>query len=342
MAHDISFNGSGQAEIVLRNDPAWHGLGTVFKSESGNRLTSEKIEELCPSIFFPVEKRPMFLAGEAEPIPGYYATVRTDTGKALGVVRERYTVYQNREAFAFLDSLVLDGILEYESAMALNGGAKVVLLARLPEVSTVGSDDDTILRHLLLSTTHDGSGAVDIFPTNTRVVCANTLRLALDASGSAPYRATVKHTGSMRAALTEAASFIASAEVAFGNFADNANLLCNRACSGEQARQFVAELFPAPTDAAGTPIEKGNKATIYSRKLDEIRYAIKHPSNALPAMRGTWWQMLNAVTFVVDHKSRTRAKNDRARAENRFENSIYGKGSDLKAKAMELALAMSA
>jgi phage/plasmid-like protein (TIGR03299 family) len=363
MSHEISIiehDGRHLAEAVYNSDPAWHGLGEVFTGQGP--LTSDRAMELA-HLDWHVSKRPIYApsavgatdveAGAVE-IPGSFATFRDDINKPLGVVGERYRVFQNRECFGFLDSLVMDGVLTYESAFALQGGSKLCLLARLPKVDIV-AESDPVMRYLMLTTAHDGSGAIDILPTTVRVVCANTIALARSQASTAAYRATIRHTDSMRQNLDAARQFILETETAFASFADNARKLVDRKISRDQAREYIETLFPAPS-AEGTEVVQDDAwgialpakvvtakaVTIHQNKIAAVRDAFRNPSNQLPAIQGSWWQMLNAVTFYVDHESRTRGLNDSARRENRFLNVTDGIGARFKMKALNTALAMSA
>ena len=130
-------------------------------------------------------------------MPDHFATVRTDSGDVLGVVGKRYRIVQNRDAFGFLDSLLQDGIMKYESAGALRGGRQVFLLARMPSVDEIVPGDNS-LRYVLFSTSHDGTAAIHAVPTSVRVVCANTLRIATASSVG------FRHTDDVKAKLDSA------------------------------------------------------------------------------------------------------------------------------------------
>lgn len=112
-------------------------------------------------------------------VPRRRAVVRADTRDVLGVVTRLYQPVQNREAFSFLNSLVQEGSLTFETAGAIDRGARVWMLATLPGVLRVRHSDDTTKKYLLLSNSHDGSSALRVFYTGIRVVCENSLRLAL-------------------------------------------------------------------------------------------------------------------------------------------------------------------
>lgn len=333
MAHQISIRDNGQVEAVYRNDPAWHGLGTVFQSEAGNRLTSERAIELG-GLDWDVKLEPMQLPSGII-VPGYNAITRGDSGAVLGVVGDRYVPFQNREAFGFLDSFVQDGALEYEAAFALRGGATVVLLARMPEVDNVAEGDDC-MRYILCSTSHDGTAPIYMQPTSVRVQCANMLRVALS---DTQYQVSIKHTGSMAKHLETARQYLSQFNEGFTLFRDSARVLATKQYGSSQATEFLQRLFPMPQGDD----EKAKKAQVkWAKRIGRVMDKLLHPSNQLASIKGTWWQLVNAVTFDVDHEeTRTRGKSDRQRKENVFLQVSEGKGAELKNRAMTLALEMA-
>ena len=125
-------------------------------------------------------------------ISGYKANVRDSDRRVLGVVTDRYKVVQNQEAFAFTDELLGQGV-RYETAGSLQDGRKVWLLAHMPHEYIISGE--RISPYLLFSNTHDGSGAIKVALTPIRVVCNNTLNLAL---GTAQRSWSMIHTGNIQ------------------------------------------------------------------------------------------------------------------------------------------------
>lgn len=109
--------------------------------------------------------------------PNYKANVRSTDGKILGVVTDRYKVVQNEEAFSFADSLLGQGV-RYETAGSLQEGKKVWLLAKMPEKFKILGDEVT--PYLVFFNSHNGPEAIKVAMTPVRVVCQNTLNLALN------------------------------------------------------------------------------------------------------------------------------------------------------------------
>ena len=123
-----------------------------------------------------VEQHPI-VTSDGIPLNGFWANVRNIDQKVLGVVSDKYKVVQNEEAFAFTDTLLGEGVT-YETAGALQEGRKVWLLAKLPQKYIISGDE--ITPYLVFSNSHDGSGAIKVAMTPVRVVCNNTLNLALE------------------------------------------------------------------------------------------------------------------------------------------------------------------
>ena len=176
--------------MYVREKP-WHGLGTMVEEAP----TSADALRLA-GLDWTVDKKNIQVCGGAK-IANYKANVRSSDGAVLGVVTDRYKIVQNVEAFAFTDSLI-DGEVHYETAGSLQGGKKIWLLAKLPDTEIVGDKTEP---YLCFSNTHDGSGAIRVCMTPIRVVCNNTLNIALSGARRAW---SVRHTGDIQTKLHEA------------------------------------------------------------------------------------------------------------------------------------------
>ena len=161
--------------MVYMPKPAWQEVGVKLPK----LMTSSEAMEHA-GLDYKVEKRPLYTLGERNrliPVEHSFATVRTDTSLPLGIVGDRYTVLQNTSAFEFFDTLVGKGEAIYETAGVLGRGERIWLLAKLPGYIKIRKD--IINKYLLLTNTHDGSSTVIACMTPIRVVCQNTLNVAL-------------------------------------------------------------------------------------------------------------------------------------------------------------------
>ena len=148
----------------------WHGLGVIVEESP----TSKDALRLA-GLDWSVEQRPVQTI-DGVPLNGFKANVRSTDKKVLGVVTDKYKIVQNDEAFAFTDALLGEGVT-YETAGSLQEGKKVWLLAKLPHKYLISGDEVT--PYMVFSNSHDGSGAIKVAMTPVRVVCNNTLNLAL-------------------------------------------------------------------------------------------------------------------------------------------------------------------
>jgi len=333
MSAEISVS-QGIVEAMYANDPAWHGLGTIFDKDGTGAPDSDTAITLS-HLDWPVELEPVFVRGNL--VPDFKATVRQDTGLVLGIVGNRYVVQQNRESFNFLDSLLQDGIMRYESAMALKGGREVCLLARLPKADLV-AEGDAMLRYIMFSTSHDGTGSIRAIPTSVRVVCANTKRLAIEKAKSKLIGVSIRHTGDLSERLNIVRQYLSQFDESFTLFRDKAGALASKRFTRDEKLAFLNELFPQPVKE-GKLQTTGKGHTIWQKKRDMLDACLADPSNNLPAIQGTWWSLYNAISEAVDHKGRYNGAN---KAENRYTSVIDGNGANLKDKAFDLALTMAA
>lgn len=109
-------------------------------------------------------------------IDGFKANVRDNDDSVLGIVTDRYKLVQNSEAFAFTDALLGESV-RYETAGSLQNGRRTWMLARLPHQYIISGDE--ITPYLVFMNSHDGTGAIKVAMTPIRVVCQNTLNMAL-------------------------------------------------------------------------------------------------------------------------------------------------------------------
>ena len=121
----------------------------------------------------------------------------------------------------------------------------------------------------------------------------------------------------------------------FTLFRDKGQLLASRQVSKDDAKAYIATLFPEPADKSSD-----TKMKHHNEKIAELRGIHGMPQNNLPAMRGSWWAMVNTVTQFIDHNGNYRGT-AQAKAERRFLTVADGAKADLKNKAFDLACEMA-
>jgi len=326
MAHEITERTDGTAEAAFALTPAWHGLGTVLDHPmtSAEAMTAAHLDWLvCQEPIFHQTDQ-----GYTE-IPNMMANIRSDNGLALGVVSDRYKVIQNVEGFNFLDTLIENHEMTYESAFSLRGGRQVVLLARLPQEDEI-VPEDKLQRYVILSLNHDGTGAVNFGPVSTRVVCSNTYAMA-EREGSMR-GLSIRHQGSIDDKLTEARRILGLIQDEFNGYAAEAELLARTPFDRLTFLEYLDILCPYldERDPDYTPRRQSN--------IEDTRWKIRlaYENERQQTAPRTAWAAFNAVTEHIDHLPRrgaTRAQ----RAETRFNVCLAGPGRDMKRRAFEAA-----
>lgn len=220
-----------ESMFYVREMP-WHGLGTkVMEAPSSEEAL------IMAGLNWKVVQEPIYTEQE-ESIEGYKANIRDSDRKVLGVVSDRYRVIQNNEAFAFTDELLGEGV-RYETAGSLQGGKKVWLLARMPQEYIISGE--RISPYMLFSNTHDGSGAIRVALTPIRVVCNNTLNLALS---TAKRSWSMIHTGDIKEKMNEARDTLFMAEKYMDCLGKEFENLRMKKLTDKQVMEYIEALLP--------------------------------------------------------------------------------------------------
>lgn len=261
----------------------WHGLGTKVS----NALSS--VEALAISgLDWKVVQKPI-ITEDGIAIDGYKANVRNIDNKILGVVTDRYKVVQNEEAFAFTDDLLGNGV-RYETAGSLQEGRKTWMLAKLPnEYIMLG---DRISPYLVFSNTHDGSGAIKVAMTPVRVVCQNTLNLALSTATRA--WSTI-HTGDIRSKLDDAKQTLFMAERYMDSLGKEFEALNKIKMSDSKVIEFINLLLP---------LDDTNTSAIQERNVIRLRDDMKNRYFDAPDLIDVGrngYRFVNAVSDFATH-----------------------------------------
>ena len=267
--------------FVGRERP-WHGLGTMVEEAPDSREAL-----IAAGLDWDVVQRPVFTQDGVK-VPGYFANVRQQDGSILGVVTSRYKVVQNRDAFAFTDALLGDGV-RYETAGSLMGGRKTWILAKLPTRYIIQGEQ--ILPYLVFSNTHDGSGAIKIAMTPIRVVCNNTLNLALDTANRSW---SIHHTGDIAAKLEDARETLFMAEDYMNELGKGFEDLSRKRLTDAAVDEFIKELLPIADDASETT----EKNILRLRKDVATRY---FDAPDLQGLRKNGYRFINAVSDFATH-----------------------------------------
>lgn len=265
--------------MYVREKP-WHGLGTEV-----TEAPTSKDALRFSGLDWQVIQEPVFNS-RGGIINGYKANVRDSDASVLGIVGDRYKVVQNTDAFKFTDDLI-GGEVRYETAGSLREGKQIWLLAKMPERIIAG---DTVEPFLCFTNSHDGGSGVKVCMTPIRVVCNNTLNLAL---ASAKRVWSLRHTENVHERLDEARDCLFRADTYMDGLAEYADFAAYRRLKDDEIRTILNELFPITEQT--TEREKAN----INKCKDEFWVCYFAPD--IMKFRGTAWGAINAMSDMVTH-----------------------------------------
>jgi len=294
----------------------WHNLGVCVESA----ITSE--DALVQSgLDWNVIQRPI-MTSSYHPIPGYKANIRETDNAILGVVTDRYKVVQNHEAFAFTDALLGEGV-KYETAGSLNDGKRIWLLAKLPDKYII--EGEQIDPYLVFSSSHDGSASIKVCMTPIRVVCQNTLNLAI---GNAKRIWSTIHVGDLARKMDDAHNTLLLAEKYMGKLGAEFSRLSKIKMSDSKVMEYIEMLLPMDD----------NPTDIHRKNILQIREDMKIRYFDAPDLKHVGKNAYRFVCAVSDFATHAKPLRETANyRENMFAKTI--EGNPLIDKAYDMVLA---
>ena len=296
MAHELETQ-NGVASFASFREPAWHGLGTVFTEE---KTTAEMLQAANLNgwnVRLEDLETPAHLSSDK----AYQYVLRTnptDNSQTdiLGVVGERYHVMQNEDLFSFGDH-ILDGGGRWETAGSIKGG-RVVFGALALERETVLDPNgvaDKVKTYLLINTSHDGSIAIQASITPVRVVCANTLNLALNTTrkkNGVKQSFKIRHTQTASGKVAVARETLGLAHAYMDSFDLMAKAMIEKEVTAIDFNNIILAAYPKPEKDAKGAIKK------WENKVDMINDIYTGEYNGMIA--GNAWGAFNALTERLD------------------------------------------
>jgi len=304
MSHALEMNANGDVAFALRGAPAWHNLAQHIFDEDEHVTTQQMLDSAFLSgwdvrlepVAYPdgyIVDKPAFMVVRNHPLQNQQAHV-------LGTVGDRYHPYQNEALFAFGDNL-LDGGGFWESAGSIKGGRTVfgsLKLGKSIVLDPQGIADRTDT-YLLVTTSHDGSTAIQAMTTPVRVVCQNTLNVALKGAKQS-YK--VRHTATAGDRVAEARRALGLAFEYTDTFELEAQALFSTAVSNQKFADIIEALYPTPDkDSAKASVTK------HESKVDLIWDL--YNGETQKGIAGTAWGAFNALTERLDYYRLGRATN---------------------------------
>lgn len=312
---------TGLTSLFDANVPVYNELG-VNISEAADSKTAMQLAGLD----WEINQRPIQVCGGRK-VPDVWANVRSDTDDVMGLVTKRYKPVQNAEAFAFTDELLGNGV-HYETAGCIKDGKRVWMLAKVESHNDYKLADDECVPYLLFTNNHDGKGAVRVCLTITRVLCQNTLNLAIK---NAARTWTTRHCGDIEAKMEEARHTLQLTERYLGMMAQTADELTQVAIAPNFIEDFAKALFPTDTNAS----QRKNDNNVAAQTLLKNIYESK---DDVQKYKGTAWGAYLALTDYTSH-AREGRKTETSQ-ENRFL-SLFDGDRDLATTGSQLLYQMA-
>ena len=296
MAHDLE-NQNGKTSFASFREPAWHGLGTVFTEEKN---TIEMLEAANLN-GWNVRLEDMEIPSTLTSDKAYQYVLRTNpTDKnqtdVLGIVGERYVPLQNEDLFSFGDN-ILDGGGRWETAGSIKGG-RVVFGSLALERETILDPTgvaDKVKTYLLINTSHDGSIAIQASITPVRVVCANTLNLALNQKkkkNGVKQSFKIRHTQTAEGKIQIARETLGMANAYMDEFDIMAKAMIEKEVSAKQFNDIILAAYAKPDADSKGSFKK------WENKIDIINDIYTGEFNGM--ISGNAWGAFNALTERLD------------------------------------------
>ena len=307
MAHEI------ETMFYVKQKP-WHGLGIELQDPP----TSEDAI-IQAGLDWEVKLNPISVNGVT--YKDFIGITRSTDNKLYGVVREKYTPLQNKDAFKFFDPFITEKLAQYETAGSLKEGARVWILAKINDENLEITKGDEIQKYLLLSNGHDGKHGIRVQFTPIRVVCNNTLTMAEKSNAIAMRLA---HLPKVVSSLEELHKTINLANRSFNSTLEDYKKMLDTPM--KDIEQYVQKVFyPKNTDDQAK-----------NRVIGKVINLFKDdPTNNIANISGSVWSAYNAVTQFIDH--------DRGSDQSsRLYQAWFGYGNHLKNKAHHEAILLAA
>lgn len=303
--------------MAYANEVPWHGLGVQVPSD----LSPEQMLEKS-GLNWTVDKYPAFATVNGEKIPvGRDVLVRSSDHKVLDTVGSDWIPVQNQQAFDFFHEYCEAGDMEMHTAGSLRGGQLVWVLAKVKESFELFKGDQ-VDSYLLFTNPHKFGQCLDVRFTPIRVVCNNTITLALESQVDRVVRKN--HRSSFNANKVKETLGIATTKLA--KYKEMAAFLGTRNYTEQKLKEYFSKTFPV----IAYDKEKGPQRKEMSKNA-VMALDIVHSQPGAEFAEGTWWQAFNAVTYMLDHKvGRT--------ADNRLTSAWFGPNKSVKLQALDAAI----
>ena len=330
MAHNFS---SG----VFLATPAWHRLGVVIRKP----ISSKEAIKLA-GLDWQIIKQPLCRvnenkANEYKAISDYSAIVRQDTDQVFAIRHNSYQVFQNWQAFEWLNEFIESGDLIIDAAISLSEGRRIAITCKINTPPAEIVKDDLIECYLVFKNDHTGNGSLGFIITPVRVVCQNTLSLAV---GRDNFEGDVrldksnfrfKHIGNLKEKVAEAKDLIDFQKRCFNDGMEVYKEMAKYNLPRYKFQEYLEEVFATELKQKQKYCLENNlpEPTIWD--LQVVKNVIDHyhlTCEEMPAIEGTLYSAVQAVSGAITHSKHHQA----------VQSQLFGRGKSVMEKSLGQAL----
>lgn len=321
MAHELTTRANGFVEMAYLGEKGWHGLGQELTEEEALNIDERALAKagmdwklLRSRVRYAVDR-----TGDESnfmTMDDSHVLFRSDTKEALGLVSSNYNIVQPKEMLEFFRDIVSENGFKLSTAGTLFGGKRFWALASIGEEANV-IGNDLMKGFLLITSSCDGTMATTVKPTSVRVVCNNTLSMAMGKSDG-----TVKVSHRTNFDHKRVKDQLGIVHGTFGSFIRQTRQLAQHEISKMRARDMTARLL----------VDSGTVTKAEPEKSNGFNSIMSLFERGKGNFGKTAWDWVNGVTEWVDHEQRAKSES------HRIANAWYGNGDKLKSLAFERAL----
>ena len=277
----------------------WHREGTILPDYPGDWAQARTLAGLD---WDPVTAPVYAVTGinpdgteHFEPVDGWKAITRSDTGATLSLNKDTYTIIDHGEMGEIVEAVLAQPGVKWETAGVLDSGRAVWCLALLDEPITLPGDASPTLPYLAITNRHDGTAACALRATAIRIVCANTFRAAELEGERTGATFSFIHKSSWRNRIDEARQAVTGARKEMRRYAELAQQLLGITITPKQRELFITEFIPMPPNGLVTDR--------VARNVEEARSALRllFDSTTNYEIAGSAYGLVQAAGEYLDH-----------------------------------------
>ena len=268
--------------MAYAGEVPWHGLGTKVPSD----LTPEQMLQAA-GLDWEVNKVDLTY-GDGLVVPGKKGLVRSSDGAYLDTIGDDWNPLQNSEAFEFFNDFVMAGDMEMNTAGSLEDGRRTWALAKIKDAVFEIVKDDITECYLLFSNPHKYGMSITVMMTPIRVVCNNTITMALN--GASEHMVKINHRSEFDADAVKETLGVAKDKL--DTYKEAAQFLSTKNYTKDSIVEYFNEVFPFTANKRDNDMSRNTK----------LAMEVLDTQPGAEYGRGTFWQAFNTVTYLTDHE----------------------------------------